>query len=195
MLLWPASMMIMVLATVGTRVAIAMPMDLGANWVFRIAGAPGGAESLTASRRALLLFSVGPVWLATAAACLALWPAWQNAAHLVALALLGLTVADLCLFRFRKLPFTCSWLPGKSHFHMAFLAAVGLLMVGLQAAKEEHDALSKTSSTTWMLASLAILFGAVRLTTSVLTRREEQQLRFEEEMPPAILELGLHATE
>jgi CubicO group peptidase (beta-lactamase class C family) len=191
-LLWAASLMMIVLAAVGTRVAFAMPMDLRANWVFRITGARGGLESLTASRRALLLLSLAPVWLATAAVCVALRPGWQNAGHLVALGFLGMIVADICLLRFQKIPFTCSWLPGKSHFHIAFPGAFVLLFAGAKAATLERQALLKTGSRWAMLALLAVVWIAVRCTAAALAKREEQGLRFEEEMPAAVLELGLH---
>jgi hypothetical protein len=135
MLLWAASMMLVVMAAVGTRVAFAMPLDLRANWVFRITGAPGGLESLTANRRALLLLAAVPVWLVTAVVCLTIWHSRQNAGHLVALGFLGMIVADICLLGFRKIPFTCSWLPGKSLFHIAFLGAIGSIFVGLGGCK------------------------------------------------------------
>jgi CubicO group peptidase (beta-lactamase class C family) len=189
MLLWPASIAMMVLATVGTRVAFAMPLDLGANWIFRITGARGGSASLAASRRALLLLSVTPVWLATALACMALWPGWQNVAHLAALGFLGLIVADTCLLRFRKIPFTCSWLPGKSHFHITFLGAIGLFWAVSQAAKLEQLALLKTGTTVLMLVPLALVCAA---TTGLMSDTEEQEPLFEEKMSPAVLELGLH---
>ena len=133
MLLWAASIMMIVLAAVGTRVAFALPLDLRANWIFRVIGVRGGLESLAASRRALLLLSVAPVWLATAVVCLGLWPGRQNAAHLVVLGLLGMILADICLLGFRKIPFTCSYLPGKSRVHMVFLGALGVLLVGSKA--------------------------------------------------------------
>src|SRR6185295_20419060 len=106
MLVWSASILVMVLATLGTRVAFALPLDLRANWIFRVIGVRGGLQTLAASRRALLVLSVLPVWLVTAVVCLWLWPGRQNAGHLVVLGLFGMILADICLLRFRKIPFT-----------------------------------------------------------------------------------------
>ena len=47
-------------------------------------------------------------------------PLSQAAAHLVILALLGLILADLNLLGFYKVPFTCSYLPGKSNIQFSF---------------------------------------------------------------------------
>jgi hypothetical protein len=191
-LLWSASLMMMLLAAVGTRAAFALPLDLRANWIFRVIGTRAGLETLAASRRALLLLSVAPVWLVTAVTCLALWPGRQTAAHLLVLGLLGMIVADVCLLRFQKIPFTCAYLPGKSRFHMALLVALGLLLTGQETALLERHALRETGSMALMLALMAVVWVAIRLTTMKLARREEQELRFEEEVIPVVMELGLH---
>jgi CubicO group peptidase (beta-lactamase class C family) len=190
--LWSASLMMLLLAAVGTRAAFALPLDLRANWVFRVIGTRAGLETLDASRRALLLLSVAPVWLVTAVLCLGIWPGRQNIAHLVILGFLGMIAADLCLLRFQKIPFTCSYLPGKSRFHMALLVALGLLLTGPETALLERHALRQTGSMVVILALLALVWMAVRCTTSALAKREKQELRFEEEMPPVVMELGLH---
>ena len=54
MLLWAASIMMIVLAAVGTRVAFALPLDLRANWIFRVIGDAGW---------------VGELWLPAGARC------------------------------------------------------------------------------------------------------------------------------
>jgi CubicO group peptidase (beta-lactamase class C family) len=192
MLLWAASIMMMVLAAVGTRVAFALPLDLRANWIFRVIGVGGGLQSLTAVRCALLLLSVAPVWLGTALVCLTLWPGRQNAAHLAVLGLLGMMLADICLLRFRKIPFTCSYLPGKSRVHMVILGALGVLFVSSDGVMLERHLLRQTGTMTVMLALLAVALVAVRCAGVALAKSEDQELRFEEEAPPTVQDLGLH---
>ena len=190
-LLWSASLMMIVLAAVGTRVAFALPLDLRANWIFQVIGVRGGPESLAASRRALLLLSVTPVWIMTALACLPLSPGRQSAGHVVALGLFGLILTDLCLLRFQKIPFACSYLPGRSRFHMAFLGAFVLLWLGSQAALFERHLLRHAASTALMIALLAIVWVLVRWTTVAMARSGEQELRFEEATPLVVQGLGL----
>jgi type VI protein secretion system component VasK len=101
-------------------------------------------------------------------------------------------VTDLCLVRFRKIPFTCSYLPGKSRVHMVLLVALGVLLTGPETALAERHALRGAGSMAVMLALLVFVWIAVRWTTLALARQEEQQLRFEEEEPPAVQGLGLH---
>jgi hypothetical protein len=101
-------------------------------------------------------------------------------------------VADICLLRFQKIPFTCSYLPGKSRVHMVFLGALLVLAVGSDGTMLERRALRETGSMAVMLAVLIVIWVVVRRLTVALARQEEQELRFEEEMPPVVLELGLH---
>jgi uncharacterized membrane protein len=75
---------------------------------------------------------------------------------------------------------------------MALLVALGLLLTGPETALLERHALRETGSMALMLALMAVVWIAVRLTTMKLARREEQDPRFEEEIIPVVMELGLH---
>jgi hypothetical protein len=187
-----ASIMMMALAVVGMRVVFALPLELRANWVFRITGVAAGQETLAAGRRSLLLLSVAPVWMGSAVLCLRQWPWRQAAGHLAILGLIGIILADLCLHGFRKIPFTCSYLPGKSQVHMVFLGALGLLWGVMLSVKVERQALQASRSTAWMVALFGLAACGVRLGTAALARLDVDELRFEEAPAPAVLELGLH---
>jgi len=113
---------------VGTRVVFAMPLDLRANWIFRITPIRGAAAYLRASRRALLVLGLLPLWTVSALLLLSIWP-WPAAmGHLVVLGLLGTILADICLRNFQKIPFTCSYLPGKSNAHVTFWVSILLII-------------------------------------------------------------------
>jgi CubicO group peptidase (beta-lactamase class C family) len=191
MLLWSASILVMALAIIGARVAFAIPFDLRANWIFQIAGVRGGPTNLAAIRRVLYVVAVVPVWLLTAAICLTLWPSWENAGHLAVMALTGIILVDICLLRFAKIPFTCSWLPGKSRINMALLAVLGLALIGRDAASFERQTLQDVRSTLLMLAILAFVSICLRRTVLTLASREKDTLRFEEEPAPVVMGLQL----
>jgi hypothetical protein len=186
-----ASIAMMTLGIVGTRVVFAMPLELRANWIFRVTGVRGGSKIQGASRRSLMLLSAAPVWLATAAICFSLWPWQQAAGHVALLGLIGILLTDLCLYGFRKIPFACSYLPGKSQVHMVFLGAVGLLYFIMFSVKFEREMLLQARSTAVMLLPFAVAAFGFRLWTA-LTGFGEDELQFEEARDPAVLELGLH---
>ena len=187
-----ASIVMMALAVAGTRVVFALPLELRANWIFRITSVPAGPETLAAGRRSLLLLSVAPVWMGSAVLCLRLWPWRQAVGHLAILGLIGFLLADLCLHGFRKIPFTCSYLPGKSQVNMVFLGALGLLWGVMLSVKFERQALQESRSTVLMVVLFGLAACGVRWGTAALARLDVDDLRFEEAPPPAVLELGLH---
>jgi hypothetical protein len=183
--------MMMIFGVIGMRVVFAVPLDLGANWTFRIVPLPGLPECLAASRRALLVLAVAPVWTGWAVVFLWLWPFWPAVGHLTVFALLGIVTAEMALRGFHKIPFTCSYLPGRSNLHLTFWICIfvfGFLVD--QGVVHELRALRHPASYALMIVIL--------LTSAILARRQTewlagaQALRFEEIPEPAVFGLGLH---
>jgi hypothetical protein len=175
----------------GTRVVFSLPLDLRANWIFRIAPLRPGAPCQSAVRRAILVLALVPFWLASAAAFFAFWP-WRPAlVHVAVLGLFGLILSDAALYGFQKLPFTCSYLPGKSQLHMVIVSGLGILLV-LQAIEEaELNALKSPAASIGMLLVLTAAAVLVRWGVSARAKSSHAVLQFEEEMPPVILSLGV----
>src|SRR6185436_20089874 len=84
-----------------------------------------GTAYLTARRRVLLL-AVGLLWLGWAVVLLWNWTVWSAVAHIILLALISLILTEITLLGIQKIPFTCSYQPGKSNFHLSFWAWAGL---------------------------------------------------------------------
>jgi hypothetical protein len=184
------SMMMMIFGVIGTRVIFAMPLDLGANWTFRIAPLPGLPECMAASRRTLLLLAVAPIWTGWAAVFLWLWPFWPAVGQVVVFALLGIMIAEIALAGFHKIPFTCSYLPGKSNLHLTFWICIFVFGILLdQGVILELRALRHIVSYAAMMAILLVTAVITRKRTATLA--EGQTLRFEELPEPAINTLGL----
>jgi hypothetical protein len=124
------------LCVLGTRISFALPATLSANWIFRIAPLPQAADCLSARRRALYALSVVPVWVGLAVLLFFIWP-WQPAAkHLLVLALLGAIFTETGLYGIQKIPFTCSYLLGKSNLHMTFLLFSGAVFTVIAEAAQ-----------------------------------------------------------
>jgi hypothetical protein len=187
-----ASVLVLCAAIVGIRVVASMPLDLRANWIFQVTPVHGGAWSLAAVRKAFYVLGLAPVWLASGGLFLWLWP-WRPAVgHLAVLALLGIALTELCLSGFHKIPFTCSYLPGKSRANMAFWGFIALLLLMVKGADIERRALGDPASFAGMAAVLGILAAGARWWTSASAKSPESELRFEEEPAPAIFALDLH---
>jgi hypothetical protein len=186
-----ASIVMMCFCVVGTRVVFSMPLDLRANWIFRMTEVRGAHEYMAAIRRPLFVLAVAPVWAASAALFFRIWP-WRPAAeHLAVLGLWGIILGYVCLYGFQKIPFTCSYLSGKSNLQMAFFGGVGLLLLVSRGVAIENGALDDPGTYFRMLAILVIAAVCVRWRVVTVARSEEAIVQFEDLPTPAIQRLGL----
>ena len=187
-----ASVAMLGFAMIGARVAFSIPLDLRANWIFRLTGARRVPEWLTGSRYALLLLSAAPVWAASAACCFRPWP-WRGAAgHLAVLALLAMILAELCLHGFHKIPFTCSYLPGKSQVHLAIFGGIALFWCIVGSVIYERQALTDPLRFVPLLAGLGCVWLCARWWNAVAAPSADAEVSFEELATPAVQQLGLN---
>jgi hypothetical protein len=98
----------------GMRIVFAIPAELHANWVFQIAEDEkrldcwAGVRKVMIVRAMLLLVALFPVYAV-------LW-GWAPAVQQLVFSLvLSLILIELLLTNFRKIPFTCSYQPGKAN--------------------------------------------------------------------------------
>jgi hypothetical protein len=188
-----SSIVMMCFAVIGMRVVFAMPTDLRANWIFRMAFGRGIPDCLKATRRTLFALAVLPVWLIWVVVLLHLWLRTSAVGHLIVLGLVGTILVEACLYNFHKIPFTCSYLPGKSNIYYLFFAYTMLSVYVLNgAARLERTALQNKNRYIVMLAVLTATAVLLRWRTASLAREDGAELRFEELEKPAVLELGLH---
>jgi hypothetical protein len=182
----------MLLSVVGMRIVFALPLDLKANWIFRIAPVRGGGHCLAARRRAIIAIGVLPVWVGIAALLLSVWPWRAAAAHILVLGLLGAIVAEACLQGFQKIPFTCSYLPGKTNIHLTLLFCVLMLVsIIVYCAVLERSAMEQPASYLRLIAVLAVALLFARWRTAAQTDTDDIGIQFEDEGSPAIQGLGL----
>lgn len=189
-----SSVWILFCSVAGTRVVFPMPIQLRANWIFRVTPVPGPHESLMAIRRSLLVLSVAPVWAVSAVIFLSAWPWWIAVGHLVVLAFVGEILTDVFLIGFQKIPFTCSYQPGKSNAPMVFAALAGLLVLvfTVEGVALERRALASPARYGLMIAILCVAAACARWWSVTRTRSPEAALIFEEAESPAIFALDLH---
>lgn len=188
-----SSMLMLCVWVLGTRLAFSRPLDLRANWLFRVTPMRGGAVCLSATRRALLALSVLPVWVGCAALFLWFWP-WPAAAeHLLLFGLLGSLLVDLSLTAFRKIPFTCSYLPGKTKIHITFWASLFLLPLALSKCVELEQWVIAHRMVYW---AAVVILGSAAFTVQRLTNRTADrsgpEIQFEEFASDELIGLDLN---
>lgn len=187
-----ASLMILCLAVLGLRIVIGIPVSLKANWIFRLTQVDPTGTYLSAARRVLLVLAVTPICGATAIVMLCYSPSWQTGVHLLVLVLLGVILADVAILSLRKLPFACSYLPGRAKLHFLFWGGV---LVGLPVINEagwlEHRFLRTKVGSVETLVLLSALALIIRWYNDHW-RQGTKAIIFEEEAPPDLVALGLN---
>jgi CubicO group peptidase (beta-lactamase class C family) len=179
-------------SVIGTRMAFALPTDLRANWIFRTTPPHAAMDYLAARRRAMLTIGVLPVWTVSAVLLFLAWP-WPAAiGHLIVLGLFGAIFAEVGLRGAQKIPFTCSYLPGKSSFHVAFWVLLVIAVpVVIWASTLEREALDDPIRYMVMLAVLTVILVAARLWTRQGVMSVEGQPLFEEEASDQVVALNV----
>ena len=180
-----ASLMVMGFWVVGVRVAFSIPLDPRARWVFQMAPVEDGFRGLAARRRAMMALSVIPAWVGCAGVFFWMWPWRMAGGHLLLLGMLGMILVEIGLVGVQKMPFACSYLPGKSNFHLTFWLCTGLLVSGVTRFAVFELWLLEEPVWFWGL------LGVLGVTLTVLRRRRTGDLAFEEVDSGAVQELGL----
>jgi hypothetical protein len=102
-------------ALLGMRMVFSLPVNLKANWVFRMLESPDPEADLMAVRKLMLAMGVAPAALISAVAFPAMWGAAAGFRFAGVVLLISLLVLELLMREFRKIPFTCSYMPGKAN--------------------------------------------------------------------------------
>lgn len=99
----------------GLRVLFTLPVELRANWMFRLTIGEKTPAVEAGTRKFLICAGILPIALLALPAYAQAW-GWTNALihtwfYLLETALL----LEILMRQFHKIPFTCSWLPGKAN--------------------------------------------------------------------------------
>ncbi|WP_109484533.1 hypothetical protein [Occallatibacter savannae] len=177
-------------AVVGLRGVFSLPISLKANWVLRVTQLRPTSNYVAATRRCLFLFGVLPVLAVTALLSRHYRPVGHAYEHIAFLSVFGWVLVELCLVRFDKVPFTCSFIPGKTNIQVIFWgAAFVCLILGLLFGAYESRALQHPRDyailMTWSVAISVVLWISNRI------RARSAVLYYDEVLPEVITRLGL----
>jgi hypothetical protein len=184
------TVIMMSVAVFGLRSVFSLPISLNANWVLRITQLCPSERYIAATRGFLLIFAVVPIWVVSALLSLTIRPLDQAVEHLVLLAFLGCMLGELSLIGFYKVPFTCSYLPGKANFQLIFWGfLIGMVGFAGPYAEIEQSALQNRVKLVFMASALvAALLGLEKFNR----RRSESAVLYFEEVPDTLIQtLGL----
>jgi hypothetical protein len=182
---------LMLLAVAGLRAAFLLPISLPANWMFRVTDFPKArSERLDAVEQAFLRLAILPalaiaapvqIWvLGVGPGLLALLVATLSAAVLLEFVLIG----------WRRVPFTCTWLPGKRPLPFALLAVFGVYAVTASVASFTAHTITRMPRG---VVGLSVLLASIAAVLRWGRKRSwaRDPLEFEDEPFDRVQKLGL----
>jgi hypothetical protein len=112
------------------RTALLLPLDVRANWVFRLTEDPATKPQLLAAiERCLIGLAVVPYLVLTVAIQTVVLGATDALLAAVPTALFGLVLVEWVLRRWHRMPFTCTYIPGKRPLVHSMLLTLGAFVV------------------------------------------------------------------
>ena len=190
-ILW-APMAMMFFAVPAVRLALSVPIELRSNWVFRMTeDAAGRAEVAAANVRIVLLLGValplaliGPVqgWVLGRAA----------AAIIVLEAFIGWVLVEWVMTEWSRIPFTCSYMPGKGFVPLTFVKAFAAYVFFTTGATLVLRISLAGPAAALVIASLAAA-AAGALAIHRMRQAPVTPLLFDDELPVDINPLRLNA--
>jgi hypothetical protein len=190
-LFW-APMTMVFLAVPAIRLALSVPLDLRSNWIFRMTeDVPGRAEVVGANVQVVAALGVGLpiVFIAPLQ-----WSVLGPPALRVVLveAFVGWLVVEWAMADWHRIPFTCSYIPGKGFVpHMFVKAFAGYVVFTVVTGLVLRLSLARPRAA----FICAAIFGAAAAALSVRRTRRARltALIFEDELPIDVTTLRLQA--
>ncbi|MBA2602027.1 MAG: hypothetical protein H0U94_00435, partial [Acidobacteria bacterium] len=176
-------------ALCGSRTILAIPADIKANWLFRLHASDSCMPQVVDGARAALLVAV-VVPVAAAAGILGVW-FWgvrSGGIHGVVTGALGVLLLEVLLVGFRKVPFACTYFPGRSRVRTMWpIYGLAFSVYAFSLAALEAAALVRPVLLVPMLAVIAGVTSALRFAS----RRDLQPppgLTYEESDPDGLFQ-------
>ena len=179
---------LLILLLMGTRHLFSIPVELRAHWIFQITEGQGRRRWMRAVDR-FVLFWGALVVIAVPFPLEVKLLGWRAASEAVLIAALGLLIYQALFSSWAKLPFTCSYLPGKTPMWIRALQLFALLgslpMVNAILLECLYHPL-------FYAAALTILAGvSMRLRAARREAWHDVPLRYDEAPEPAVHSLNL----
>jgi hypothetical protein len=105
----------------GFRAVFQFPAELASNWLFRITETRRAEISRGVTRKRVLVSGLLPLLLLLLPAEIAVWGGWRAPLHTAFQFVAGALLIELVFWTFDRVPFTCSYFPGRTNLSILFV--------------------------------------------------------------------------
>jgi hypothetical protein len=163
----------------GFRAVFQFPAELASNWLFRITEARWAEISRRVTRKRVLVSGLVPVVLLLLPAEAAVWGGWRVPLQTVFQFAAGALLIELMFWTFDKVPFTCSYFPGRTNLSILVL----LYLYGFTTYSFQMADLESAIEQRALYAILVFTAAAILLTFSWRRNPAPSAVRFDASEP------------
>ena len=181
-------LLVQFLMLVGIRAIVAVPSEPKARWVFRACEPADRPAAVSGTRDTMMQLVVLPTTALALLQGLLFWDLSATVSHAAFCLVMGRLLAELLVPRTGKLPFACTYYPGKSRiFTLWPLYLVAFFTYSVALAEIDRVLTTRPAKLAWVCAGATLVAHGI-----VIYRRRVlgalTALRFEEEDPDAIFQ-------
>jgi hypothetical protein len=190
--LLPAFIVLPVFLVTGLRYSFTVPSDLRANWLFRVSAVGGPAEYSAGVRKVTLLLVITPLCAILGPVYIVLWGWKTGGLHVLFGTVCAWLLLEAQLLGLGKVPFTCSYVPGKANLKTWWtIYVLGYLAYVAACSWLDLKILERRGLMVWFLlfaAAVWLAMGEYRKQSTTF----DSALVFDERPEPVVrtLELG-----
>jgi hypothetical protein len=115
--------------TFGMRGVMQIPLDLEANWVFRLTESERKQHYFSAVRKAIVFLALNPMFMLLLIFYALIWDPVFALLHCSFGWAATVVLMEVLFLKQRKIPFTCSYLPGQERIQLFWLAYVVAFLI------------------------------------------------------------------
>ena len=170
------------LTMTGLRMLFAIPAEIRANWAIRLRQPVPVSLAIDGAAAALVACGVVPAVLLALTSATLLWGVAVGLQHALFVAVLGVGLAEVLSIGLDKVPFTCTYMPGRGRLiklwplYLTLFSLYTLSMASLEAALLRKGGFATGVGILLVLAVIAAVVRRRRASELPALRFEEQPL-------------------
>jgi len=174
---------------VGLRASVAIPASLDANWIFKLIEFPDKRHYFLGLKKGILWFTLIPLFFLMFIFYLFLWGWKITFFHCFYGLLISIFLMEIAFFNFRKIPFACSYVPGKFKMHIFWMVyLISFLSYVYIPTLIEQKLLRKPSELSILCSLILVIIAFIRIYERYFIYKKSEVV-YEEEPEAAMITL------